>query len=98
MEQNIAKSVDQIAKLLEIKPEDVYRYPIPFINSMVAARVANLKESRYRAEKSGEIDSFTEKDYYGMRALTTVLNQLFSGSGSDKPKQRGAQNISNMNR
>lgn len=66
---------------------------------MVAARVANLKESRYRAEKSGEIDAYTEKDFYGMRALTTVLNQLFSGSNNvDKNKSKGAQNIASMNR
>ncbi len=63
---------------------------------MVAARVSNLKESRYRAEQSGEIDSFTEKDYYGLKALTTVVNQLFSGSNTER-KQTGAKNLSNMN-
>ena len=49
---------------------------------MVAARVSNLKESRYRAEKYGEIDSYTEKDFTGLKAITTVLNQMFSNSGS----------------
>lgn len=94
----MAKSVDQIAKLLELKPEDVYRYPIPLINSMVAARVSNLKESRYRAEKYGEIDSYTEKDFTGLKAITTVLNQMFSNSGStDNNKPKGAKNLSNMN-
>lgn len=93
----MAKSVDQIAKLLELKPEDVYRYPIPLINSMVAARVLNLKESRYRAEKYGEIDSYTEKDFTGLKAITTVLNQMFSNSGSTDNKPKGAKNLSNMN-
>ena len=59
---------------------------------MVAARVSTLKESRYRAEKSGEIDAYTEKDYYGMKALTTVLNQLFSNTGKQE-KQGGAKNL-----
>jgi hypothetical protein len=60
---------------------------------MVAARVSNLKESRYRAEKNGEIDAYTEKDYYGMKALTTVLNQLFSNTGGKREKQGGAKNL-----
>ena len=59
---------------------------------MVAARVSNLKESRYRAEKSGEIAAYTEKAYYGMQALTTVLNQLFSNTGKQE-KQGGAKNL-----
>ena len=85
--------MDQIAKLLELKPEDVYKYPIPLINSMVAARVSNLKESRYRAEKNGEIDSYTEKDFYGLKALTTVFNQMFSNTGGNDSKPKGAKNM-----
>lgn len=94
MDQNIARTVDQLAKLLELKPEDVYRYPIPLINSMVAARVSNLKESRYRAENYGEIDAFTESDYTGLKAITTTLNQLFSNSNnSSDSKPKGARNM-----
>ena len=64
---------------------------------MVAARVSNLKESRYRAEKYGEIDSYTEKDFTGLKAITTVLNQMFSNSSSTDNKPKGAKNLSNMN-
>ena len=66
---------------------------------MVAARISNLKESRYRAEKSGEIDSYTERDYYGMKALTMVLNQLFGGNGKEASnKNGGAKNIADRGR
>ncbi|MGL4949624.1 MAG: hypothetical protein ACRC5M_04520 [Anaeroplasmataceae bacterium] len=61
---------------------------------MVAARVSNLKESRYKAEKDGEINSFTEKDYTGLKAITTVINAWFSGKEQTIDKPKGAKNIS----
>lgn len=87
--------MDQIAKLLELQPEDVYRMPIPVVNSLVAARIANLKEARYKAEHDGEITPYTEKDYYGSKGLVSVINQLFGGSGKDdSTKRHGARNVS----
>lgn len=76
-------------------PEEVYRYPIPVVNSLVAARVANLKEARYKAEHDGEITPYTEKDYYGSKGLVSIVNQLFGGSKDDSSnRKKGARNLS----
>lgn len=93
IEESISKNIDQISKILEISPEDVYRLPIPFVQSQVNARVSNLVASRYKAEKNNEIDLYSKEDYYGMKALTTVVNSLFGGGNNDNEKHHGARNI-----
>ena len=73
---------------------EVYALPIPYVQSMINARVTNIQESRHRTEKSGEINVYTKEDFYGMRAITSVVNALFDGKGDDSNKNKGAQNIS----
>jgi len=65
---------------------------------MVAARTSNLKESRYRAEKDGQIDVYTKEEYYGMQGIVQIINSMFSGTGDKTDKPKGAQNMSAMGR
>jgi len=68
--------------------------PIPQLKSEVAARLANLTESRLKAEKTGDIDIFTREDYYGLQALTTIVQQLFGGSKTQAEDRTKTKNIS----
>ena len=86
------QTVDNISKLLDVDRDYVYSVEIPRIRAEVYARNQNLKQSRYRAEKFNEIDIHTKEDYYGMKAVTTLLQGLFGGENKDDgPK--GARNI-----
>ena len=83
-----------MAKLLEMNPTEIYHLPIPLLNSMVTARVKDLKESRYRAQKDGIIDAFTENDYSGTNAVAMALNSLFGGSKDHSNNDHKVKNIS----
>lgn len=82
IEVHVVQLIDSYAKLLELDHDTVWNTPIPLLKAMVMARLANLKESRLKAEKTGSIDIFTKEDWYGLQAINTVVSQLFGGKSS----------------
>lgn len=84
--------MDSYAKLLEVDREYIYKTDIPLLKAEIQARLANLTQSRHRAEKYGEVDIFTKEDYYGMNALSSALNSLFGGK-DNKQIQQKAKNL-----
>jgi hypothetical protein len=87
--------VDQAVKVLEIPREYAYSTPIPLLRTEIEARVLNIRNSRMRAEKYNEIDDYTKADYFGMRAVYTMMNAMFGG-GKSKEQNKGPSNMSEM--
>lgn len=65
--------------------------PIPLVQILLEARIDNLNKSRYKAEKTGEIDVYVKDEYYGMKAITSAISALFGGDKKDGSK--GVKNI-----
>jgi hypothetical protein len=86
------QTVDNMSKLLDVSRDYIYNTEIPRLRAEVHARNLNLKQSRYRADKFNEIDIYTKEDFYGMKAVTTLLQAMFGG-GKDDNKPKGAKNI-----
>ena len=94
IELHVVQLIDSYAKLLELDHNTIWETPIPLLKAMVMARLENLKESRLKAEKTGNIDIFTKEDYYGLQAINLALSQLFSGKSSSIEDHSTTRNIS----
>jgi hypothetical protein len=84
-------SLDRWTKLLECDRNYILTEDIPVINAQLAARLANLANSRIEADKRNSIDVFSEKEFIGTRAVNMAIEALFGGG--DKKKTGGAKNI-----
>jgi hypothetical protein len=87
------QTVDNIAKLLEVSRDYVYSTEIPRLRAEIHARTMNLKESRYRAEKFNEADIYTKEDFYGLKAVTLLLQSMFGSGDQNEKESKGAKNL-----
>jgi hypothetical protein len=89
--------IDQYSKLLEVDRDYIYKTDIPRLQSEVLARLSNLQQSRWRAEKTGDVDIYVKDEYYGLTAINMALKALFGGK--DNPSSitsKKAKNVSTI--